>query len=426
MPRMQGIERDHCEFAIKSVIKAYNNFLHVAIWELLAKFKRPHGGYGKQDTIGLDSRPEIIYRRAIDRYDRDAIFVTEETDRDTRIKLPETSNPKMQPTAYLSDPTDRSSYLQKFLRKLIGESVSGNEPDEELRLDQIFSPIKAQVDIHKNLTINELINQINATELWEEFAEDPIIITGPTSAITCIMYGKAIFSIIVNYFTGDMFLACAKGLYRLNLREYDGNIRDIGFKEVVGGQPIQFRTIRSIQTPDETILRNNFKRFVTFLGKSGYRKNFNDSKIFDIDTESEFLHHVEPGGPSRILYLSELQPETAPIGFIMANGEKISEWVHWLPFIKYARDSENEPVLKLYEIGIDHPWTKEGILMSTYPAYSLFKEEGEGKSYIDINKLKNYKTPSHFRSMLVVAPYDNEWISVGMEAYDYRELEYCL
>jgi len=136
-----------------------------------------------------------------------------------------------------------------------------------------------------------------------------------------------------------------------------------------------------------------------------------------------FLHYGKPGGPSRILYLSSLQPRSVPIGFILANGEKIGEWIHWLAFIQFARSQtdESQPALTLYEIFQERPWTKEGVLMSTPPNYSVFREYGS-RLYIDTSWLLRMPNPSRLRSTLIVAPFDNRWAIRASSQSGYRPI----
>ena len=136
----------------------------------------------------------------------------------------------------------------------------------------------------------------------------------------------------------------------------------------------------------------------------------------------DFLHHTEPGGPSRVLYLSELQKGHGSIGFIMANGEKIGEWIHWLAFAKFARTQEGGQKLRVFEVSIERPWTKDGVLMSTSPPYSIFSSDGQ-ETYLDVSRLRNFDMPSRFRSMLVITQSDNDRVVNIMRRHDYLEID---
>lgn len=171
------------------------------------------------------------------------------------------------------------------------------------------------------------------------------------------------------------------------------------------------------------------RRFVTFLGKEGYFNNLKDSMLMETEAELKAaLHYDVPGGPLRILYLSSLQPKDKPLGFILANGEKIGEWIHWLPYIRFGRvpGDLGEPILRLFEVFQERPHTKDkGILMSTSPAYSIFKDYGgESGMVIDVNRFLNYENPSKVRSTLIVTSGNNDWATRVVNEYGYREVKF--
>jgi hypothetical protein len=247
--------------------------------------------------------------------------------------------------------------------------------------------------------------------------EKPAVITGSTTSITCVRKGKVVFSVILNYIEGAICVASDNGVHWLKLKDYtDLENEKITFSDIIrNGKPLIFPGVSEYgYTPDEC------KRFVTFLGKSGYRENFTDSMVF-VENPDKFLHHRTPPGPPRVLYLSELQHGHGPVGFVLSNGEKIGEWIHWLAFVKNAKNGNGNQALKAFEISLARPWTKYGVLMSTSPEYSLFCEESDNM-YIDISRLRAYKRPSQFRSMLVVLPSDNERIIHVMLELQYREV----
>lgn len=383
---MQGIERTYCDECIRAVIGAWKALMETSAAEALSKV-----WYGKDDTLGLDAIPEInIYEKLLN-FDNHAILVTEELDDVAKKRWPNDADPIKQPLMFFSDPTDRSKQLKKFI-----ERISAERP--------LFQ-------------IGKLMADVDAETVWESLFEAPAAITGATTSITCIRKGAIIFSVVLNYITRVIFAATPIGIFQLRLPPfYDDRIQAINISHIVSsGQPLIF-----IPAKDSCRAPEDAKRFVTFLGKTGYRENFEDSMIF-VENPDSFLHHTEPGGPSRILYLSELQKGYGPIGFILANGEKISEWVHWLAFVKFARNIDGGKMLRVFEISIERPRTKEGILMSTSPAYSIFSCDGN-EGYIDLSRLKNFAHPSRFRSMLVVTPFDNDRINYVMKQHKYREV----
>lgn len=171
------------------------------------------------------------------------------------------------------------------------------------------------------------------------------------------------------------------------------------------------------------------RRFVTFVGKEGYLENLKDSNLMPDREIEQYLHYSEPGGPSRILYLSTIQPKDTPIGFILANGEKIGEWIHWLPWISFARqeDDQSANALSVYEIyNNDKVRMKDKIFMSTPPSCSVFKKANKcgSRMIMDINRFSDYENPSRIRSTLIVCPTGNTLATGLVKQFGYRPIEF--
>lgn len=395
---LQGIEEAYCSICINAVVTAWRELMETPAVETLQKVS-----YGKGDTLGLDAIPEIIIADRLRSFDSHAILITEELDKVAKRRWPSDSDPVLQPLMFFSDPTDRSKQLRGFL-----ERISREKPTAK---------------------VGELMKDVDATALWERQFGAPAAISGATTSITCVRKGAIIFSVILNYITRTIYVAVPNNVLWLELPTFDeADAVNLAYVRE-HGKPLLFPPAKSTcRHPDD------FKRFVTFLGKTGYRENFDDSMIF-VESPNNFLHRTEPGdpenpekvpepgGPARIFYLSELQKGYGPVGFILANGEKIGEWIHWLAFAKFAKDTRGGPALKVFEISIDRPWTKEGVLMSTSQPYSLFCGEGS-QAYLDISRLRNFSSPSRFRAMLVITPADNKRILYTMRQREYREISF--
>lgn len=390
---MEGNERGYCNECIVAGIQGFNLLMQSTADEALSLVP-----YGKGDTLGFDGTLEYVIAKAIREYDSDAIFTTEETDEESSKKWPSDPNPNFHPKIIISDPLDRSSFFKKFLEEL---SKDGKK----------FEKIK------------DLISENNSKKIWEDVvAEKPASITGATSAITLISKGKPIFSSIINLITKEIFVACDMGIVMMKLPIKDGLVDkkidlDYIFKN---GNSLTFPSSREM-----CLQPDNYNAFVTFLGKTGYPENFRESKIIREDY-NEFLHHSKPGGPSRIYYLSNMQKKFGPIGFILANGEKIIEWVHWLPVVRYARNSQGNPALKINEIFVKSPGSKDGILMAaTKSDYSIFNCQDKG-GYLDLSRIKNFERPSRFRATIVVTQADNLRINSILGLHNYRDIGKCL
>ena len=383
---MQGVEVSHLNAAIRAVLKAYYDFIYSLVEDAL----RPVSAYGKKDTLGMDAGPEITICAELNRYDNGAVVITEEIGTKGAILSDNfrPSDPQTFRTVFICDPTDRSNQLKAFLAKF-----------------------------PKEMRISDILKDPETKSKWESEFGTPASIAGATSAISCVRRGLPIFSVIVNYITQELVVSCAAGIKILKLPEERPEPIDLNYVLAKG---------TSFCFPGIDGRMEDKRTFVTFLGdtgKIGYHENFIDSGFMSKEQISEFLHYDKPGGPSRALYLSSLQPHSTPIGFVLANGEKIGEWIHWLSFVRFARSQEDDsqPALILYEISHDRPWTKEGVLMSTPPNYSVFREYG-GKLYIDTSWLLKMGNPSKIRSTLMIAPFDNRWAVSSSSQSGYRPI----
>jgi hypothetical protein len=389
---MLDIEEVHCTVAITAVLEANLQLMDATVAESLQSFR-----YGKADTLGLDVIPERIIANSLGNFDSGAVLVTEEAGGSF---LSSRFSSGGNPTFYISDPTDRSSQLRGFL-----------------------------ADHQSKKKVGEVILETNTQADWEAKCGAPASITGATSAITCIRHGAPISSAIVNFITQELFVTFRAGSFRLRLPNYE----DLDVSRITldylraHGEPILFR---NLERPGQK--RADWMRyFVTFLGgvgKEGYLENLRDSGLMSEEDRETYLRYGKPGGPTRPLYLSTVQPEDVPVGFILANGEKIGEWIHWLPLVRFGK-SQSDPAktaLCLYEVYQERPWTKEGILMSTPPPYSIFSETAEhsGEFFIDVGKLRSFPNPSRVRSTLLLAPIANTWGTTVAERNVFRRIRF--
>jgi hypothetical protein len=388
---MQGIERAYCDVCINATVGAWRRIMETPAVTALEKSKYGSEN-GKFDTLGLDAIPEITITSRVGNFDEHALIITEELDDNAHRRWPTDSDPIKQPLMFFSDPTDRSIELEKYIKE-----ISKND------------------NIQK---VGVLMGRIDQKSVWEEVSgEKPAIITGPSTSITCVRKGNVIFSVILNYVTGTICVACDIGIYWYELKPFiDKSNENITLSDITQkGKLLIFPS-----TTGRGFSSDDCKRFCTFLGKSGYRENFNDSRLF-VEDPDQFLHHSKPPGPPRTLYLSEFQNNHGHVGFVLANGEKIGEWVPWLPFIKYAKNENGGRALRAFEIFIERPWTKNGMLMSTSKPYSIFYGEKE-KMYLDMSRLRGFQRPSQFRCMLAVLQSDNESFINILKNHQYREV----
>lgn len=381
----------YCNACIEALILANVSVSQATPEDLL----RRRSTYGKKDTLAFDAIAEIQIKSCLLGFDPDSALITEEQGRNFLANWPDFADIRFHPSVFFSDPIDRSYYFAKFLEFLI-ESGKGR---------------KKLVDL---LADDEVIAH------WGDLAENPASITGTVSAITCVRRGRIIFSVLLNYVTQELIVACSAGIKIIKLTDLPNQSggKALTLEQIKSqGKTVEFNSIQEDGSWDR------FKHFVTFLGgegKTGYAENFRDSEILAEEDGIAFKRYKEPGGPARILYLSSLHLAEETVGFILANGEKITEWIHWLPFVRFASQSGRK-TLRLFEISHARPCTKEGVLMSTSPSYSVF-QQFDGMTAIDINFLRRFPNPSKYRSTLIVAPYNNDWVSHITQQLCYREI----
>ncbi len=385
---MQGVEIAHLNAAIVAVLKAFYDFMHSTVEEAL----RPISAYGKSDTLGMDAGPEITIVSELSGYDNGAVVITEEVGAKGIIygDAFRPNEPQTFRTVFICDPTDRSNQLKQFLKAF---------PPESKILDIFLDP--------------------ETIQKWESSFGAPASITSATSAISCVRHGVPIFAVVVNYVTREMFVSCAAGNRVVQLPSERGKLIDFDYVREKGERII---------FPGISRDAKSMRRFVTFLGdvgKVGYSENFRDSGLMTETEKGAHLHYGMPGGPSRVLYLSSMQSRTEQVGFVLANGEKIGEWIHWMSFAQYARDEHDssKPALAVFEVFQQRPWTKEGVLMSTHPDYSIFREYG-GKLFVDTSWLLRMSNPSKYRATLIVAPHDNRWAARYSGQSGFRQIRF--
>lgn len=384
---MTGKNRGYCNAGIHALVSGYVALTQTNISDLL----RPANRYGgKADTLVLDAIPEIAIANSLREFDEDSVLVTEERGEDFGKTFPDFTG-RNHSAVFVCDPTDRSDELERFVRSLAG-----------------FDGAKLGHALQKT--------EISA---WEAIGDGPASITGSYSAISCIRRGQVIFSALLNYITHTLVVACPAGIKAFNLGDYENlKSQKIDLTRVMAeGTAISFPSIPEESSWDDA------KHFVAFLGserKKGYLENFRESDILGEVDKERFIRYKQPGGPSRPLYLSDFNPRDRVVGFVLANGEKMTEWIHWISFVRFAI-SKGQKELKMFEVSQSKPFTKDDTLMATSRIYSLFQQVGNCFG-LDVNFLRRFPNPSRYRSTLIVAPGNNEWVNQLAQRQSYPEL----
>jgi hypothetical protein len=342
---MKGAEKDLRDMLIHALTRAFNE-----IGSLRCDFAMERVGTGKADTYGLDAIPEETIKVEVDHYDRDIVLITEETGKrySGEVGLEPTQ------TVLICDPTDRSIKMREFLQKLIQEDPS----------------------VAKQ-TVNEAF--VRHTDKWRTQLGEPSI-SGAAASITAIRDRRILFNVMVNYVTGEIFIADSVGTRKTTISDR--------------------ATEMTVRFPAAD---RHSRRFVTFLGKEGYAENIEKCNL---GLSTDDCADAWTGGPLRILNLSDLGQND--ISFIMSNGEKVCEWMGWLSWVKYARDpvQSDEQSLLAFRLFFESPRTKELVLVAPGPHYSVFIEE-DGKMRVNLDRMFQLADPSHYRETILITPKEN-------------------
>ena len=386
---MQGIEKSHCNTAIQAVLSAFHSFMSSTVEEAL----RPVNvnAYGKIDTLGLDAIPEINIVRSLREYDGHCVVISEEIGVENSFPA-DSTDPRRYRTIFFCDPTDRSRQVQEILTTI---------SDKSQHVGDVFRTSEIQ-------------------KVWEKKYGGTPAISGGSSAITCVRDRVPIFSVMVNYLTQQLFLSCGAGNFVIDISKDQSKAKAVTTDFIAShGKRIYFHDLN----------HSEVRRYVTFVSKQVYPDNLRDCRLMSEEEIERQREYDVPGGPLRILYLSTLQPEERHVGFILANGEKITEWIHWLPYVLFARKKSDDsaPALRLFEVFQDRPRTKDGILMAPPARYSVFTpfSKDDHRMIIDVSRFANFfpTDPSQFRATLIATPYDNNWMTGVMRQYGYRSIQ---
>ncbi len=347
---MEIVERQLLHQCVRTLYKVHDTLLNEQVSALIDEVPS-----GKSDSLYLDVLPENVMKlNLIQDYDSHIVLVTEEKG---QFNFSEISNAEV---VIFADPTDRSKHLRRYIELGVENKI-----------------------ITRRSVFGDLLSGDENFVLWRSVDKEPnqevifpVSITGPCCALTVVKRGEILFALNLNYITGELVVACQDfiGFTKMtDIREASAGKEFSGLTEIV------FEAIDGTQS----------KQYVTYLGKQ-YSENLKKTRLVD-DTFQAVAH--EPGGPLRILYLSDINPN--PSGFIFSNGEKIGEWIHWLAFCRYSQS------LAAYSIYPETFFAKDGILMTPSPPYSIL-ETGGPSLKLNFEKLRYLENPSRYREMVLV------------------------
>ncbi len=242
--------------------------------------------------------------------------------------------------------------------------------------------------LDRSRVLHELLRGTRAPTLGDLFVSPEYTLRGASAAsgaIAAVAHGEVLFSCILDYGTGHLYVA---------------------FPELVVSCPVA-----QARTPEELVAHasplvlaegdENACGVVTFLGDSKEARHAQRKRVFSALSGSAWPvprgENATPGGPGRILYLcDDVGINGGDVaGVVMASGERLGEWVHWLPFVTHSRG-----VLAAYEL-----WCSEfhaDVLLAPPRGYSVIVGASPTGVQIDIPRLMALPAPHHYRAGLAI------------------------
>ncbi len=293
-------------------------------------------------------------------YNQSGVIITEERGKIGSSRI-EHNTPVI-----ISDPTDRSSYLEQLIREHEGACAT---------MGEVFDREHERIgDAHARV---EAVN----------------------SSVTLLKDNMIKYTIVLSMFTGEVFVAYPAGVFF-------GGIQDAKKGHAVFTQRAQFKE-------DETL---NMLCY-TEEGKDEYESNITGThlRFFPLD-----LTIKKPGGPNRFTYLLQETEgqQVSSIGVIAHNGEKIQES---LPNIAVAFFSGGQ--LRAYKLFCDWNFAQQraGKELTPNLQNSIYNNGLLVNTGIKLMFLNNYQYPSEFRDTTVIIPVANNAAGTLMDGMVRRE-----
>ena len=273
---MDGLERAYLAATIRAVLEANRALLLLTCGEAVQSCD---GGYGKSDTMLLDSVPEVTLRQTLEGFDPEIVLITEESGKNTDlINLG-------RKFAFLADPLDGSDLLKRF--------VLTHVSDQKITLGEVFADQELG---HKWPTSTKFVG-------LSSFA--------CSSSIAVVRNGELLFAVIALLVPQKILMACRTGVYCADIVQEFSN-RMLATK--------QWKRL-CFPAPDPL----HFQRFIAYAKREVYRINLKETQLLALWEQIEDLKDLDVPGPGRILFLSSLTD--SPVGFVASSGEKIGEWI---------------------------------------------------------------------------------------------------
>ncbi|NIA12753.1 MAG: helix-turn-helix domain-containing protein [Nitrospiraceae bacterium] len=339
----QGINLAYLAEAMKSLRRASQVVLNLPIEGALKH------ATGKVDTLMFDAVAEAAIVNTLTQFNERCAVFTEEMDRRGLVDYAHA-------VCYFVDPFDRSSVFAERIREAGDEAT--------IVADLLGSP-----------------------ELNMEGVEAPFC------SVTCVRESRIIFNVMLDYASGEIYVACEDMLKHGNAEECPDPFAlaaygdDITFEYEQGGGA------------------------VCFLGRTGSpaRELYEDLYRSGLDFGSMKVLKDDPGGPARVLYLSGLDEGPMP-DFVLSNGEKICEWLGWLAYALFSKE------LAVFELWAEKLSARDSILLAPPPNYSVFVSSRSEGFELDLDRITLFESPSRYRGAIAVTHLENSGMIAQLNA----------
>jgi hypothetical protein len=334
---MQGIETGYLTAAMSALAAARASLLAQAPRAALGT------GIGKPGANLFDAVTEQAIAGQLLAYNSRCAIVTEESG--IIGEKGQAAN-----TSYVVDPFDRSRPFFRAVDELIKQEKRGT-------LEDVISDSRFQMRS----------------------------LEAPFGSITCIRDGEIIFNTMLDYASGTIYVGSKGFVGYGNIDKCSDplalvqNGTELAFSPRGGSKYLCFMGDPD-KDKDQTINEQSSKYEHILKGLG-----------FDPDLH---LGPKNPGGPARILYLSEIHEDPDNPIFILSNGEKVFEFLGWLAF---AIHSQELAVFELYSSGFE---ARGLILQAPPPPYSAFSTSKGLR--LNVEKLIDLDPPGHYRGAVVV------------------------
>lgn len=281
-------------------------------------------------------------------YNRTGVIITEECGRVPREIRIEHDTPTI-----ISDPVDSSSYFDDVIRRLAGQH------------DRVGAIFDKEVE-----SVGEATARRHACN----------------SSVTLIKDNMIKYTVVLNLFTGDIYVGSPKGVFR-------GDVK-------------RARTLADVNTPLEFSEHESLVMLCYTRHQGKYEINRNGTHLRFFPLHEFAKTPVGPVGPMRFTYIVKFGDERdGDVGVVAHNGEKIQES---LPNMAMALFSGG--ALCAYKLFCDAEYTEErgGKQLTPNLANSLYASGRLVNTGVKSSFFNNYDYPSEFRDTTAIVSPRNE------------------